>query len=801
MNRTETKTKIKCYHCGDDCDVTTIVSGDKYFCCNGCKSVFDILNKNDLCDYYTLNATPGESRKNASSKEKFAFLDNKEIAAEYLEFATSKEIRVRFYLPHIHCSSCIWLLENLHTINSGIQFSRVEFERKEIIISLNPEQFSIRDAAELLANIGYEPYFAPREKEEKKDTREQRNRIVKIGIAGFCFANIMLLSFPEYLGFESLTKDGLSPVIFRILNLALSIPVLFYSGSEFFRNALLSYRQKVLNIDAPIALALAVTFVRSVYEVISNTGSGYFDSLSGIIFFMLVGRAFQNKTYKTLKFNRDFTSYFPIAVCVKSDESENYKRIQDVQKDDVIVIHSNEIIPVDGIVLRGKAELDYGFITGENDIHPVGIGGIAYAGGRQKSGNVELLVIKPFSQGKFTRLWNEEVFRKQEKDSFSFVTIISKYFSFAVISLAIIAFVFWQFENASLAWKALTSVLIVACPCALLLANTFTEGFVLNIFSRNGFYLKNGTVLQGLFRANKIVFDKTGTLTIPAESHVEYLGKAFEPQQRLVLAGMFAQSLHPLSRAISNYFHISGYSLEHFKELENGMEAWFNDNHYRVGSADFAGATGAAGNGSEVWVSVNNHVFGKFEVSNVLRKNIGNMIAALEPEITVLSGDNSFARASLEKEIPRRMEYRFKQNPEDKFHYVNALKSEGYDVMMVGDGLNDAGALRSANTGIAVVENTVQFSPACEGILLAEKLSEFHHFIKAAKQSRNLIIFTFIISVCYNVVGLYFSVTAQLSPLIAAVLMPLSTISIVLATMLGSGFIENFTIKNNKKKS
>ena len=221
---------------------------------------------------------------------------------------------------------------------------------------------------------------------------------------------------PEYLGLETITVDGLTANLFRYVNLLLALPVLLYSGSEFFINSWYSVKQRRLNIDAPIALALAVTFSRSVYEIISGTGGGYLDSMSGIIFFMLLGRSFQTKTFADLSFNRDYKSYFPVAVCLLNKEGgESYIPVQEVQVEDTIRIRSNEVIPVDGLHLLGKAEIDYSFVTGENEPTSVAIGDLVYAGGKQLNGSIDLMVVKPFSQSNFTRLWNNEAFKSQIK--------------------------------------------------------------------------------------------------------------------------------------------------------------------------------------------------------------------------------------------------------------------------------------------------------------------------------------------------------------------------------------------------
>ncbi|HAK12312.1 MAG TPA: heavy metal translocating P-type ATPase, partial [Chitinophagaceae bacterium] len=294
MLTSTTAQHTSCYHCGEDCGTAPIHAHEKAFCCEGCKMVFEILNKSGMCDYYTISNNPGNSQKIKVREGKFAFLDDAGIKQSLTSFQDEQQTHVTFYLPQMHCSSCLWLLENLHRINPYIISSKVNFTRKEAEIVFVHTDMSMRQVAELLTSIGYEPYISLQNLSKRKNFFD-KSKIFKLGVAGFCFANIMLMSFPEYLGID--TKEQHLVNLFRYLNLALSLPVFFYSATEFYSSAWKSLKHRFLNIDAPIVLAIWVTFGRSLYEVLSNTGSGYFDSMSGIVFFMLVGRVLQDKTY------------------------------------------------------------------------------------------------------------------------------------------------------------------------------------------------------------------------------------------------------------------------------------------------------------------------------------------------------------------------------------------------------------------------------------------------------------------------------------------------------------------------
>ncbi|MFZ1329739.1 MAG: heavy metal translocating P-type ATPase metal-binding domain-containing protein, partial [Chitinophagaceae bacterium] len=272
--------KIQCYHCGEACPTDKILLKEKKFCCEGCKMVYQILNQSDLCEYYNLNENPGISQRIKVRKDKFAFLDDEKIQLQLVSFKNDKQVHVTFYLPQMHCSSCLFLLENLYRIEPGIVSSKVNFTRKEVDIVFLTPQINLRIVAETLTSIGYEPYISLNDLKEKRPAIN-KSMVYQLGVAGFCFGNIMLMSFPEYLGIDA-SETGLRS-IFRWINFGLAIPVLLYAALPFYISSWKSLQHKFLNIDAPIALAIIITFIRSAYEVISGTGGGYFDSMTGIV--------------------------------------------------------------------------------------------------------------------------------------------------------------------------------------------------------------------------------------------------------------------------------------------------------------------------------------------------------------------------------------------------------------------------------------------------------------------------------------------------------------------------------------
>jgi Cu+-exporting ATPase len=753
--------------------------------------VFQILNQNDLCEYYNLNENPGISQRIKVREDKFAFLDDEKILLRLISFQDEKQVHVTFYLPQMHCSSCLYLLENLHRINRGIISAKVNFTRKEVEIVFLKQQTSLRKVAETLTGIGYEPYISLNDLKEKRPAIN-KSMVYQLGIAGFCFGNIMLMSFPEYLGIDA-SEEGLRG-IFRWMNFGLAIPVLLYSSLPFYQSSWKSLQHKFLNIDAPIALAIIITFIRSAYEVISGTGGGYFDSMTGIVFFMLAGRILQDKTYRQLSFERDYTSYFPVAVSLLKDNKEIPTALPDIKPGDTLLIHHEELIPVDGILTKGKAFIDYSFVTGESLPVLKETGELIYAGGKQTEGNIEMLVVKEVAQSYLTKLWNRDEFKKQEQaKSVSFVHLLSRYFTYIVLTIAASTAVYWQINDPLKTWPAVTAIFIIACPCALLLSNTFTNGNILRILGRNHFYLRNAQTIEDIAKATHIVFDKTGTLTTTQQQDITYEGTTLTAYQQQQVAALAACSSHPLSKALAKHLTMEKrMEAARYKETTGmGIEGFVIGDLVKLGSYTFVTGYPDKQSGTAVFVSIEGKLYGHFGFSNHYRHNISPLINGLKNNysLSVISGDNDAEKETLKKLLGEKTTLLFYQKPEDKLQYIRNLQLQGKKVMMIGDGLNDAGALKQSDIGIAVAEQVNNFTPSSDAIIEAKQLSGLIKFIYLCRANRNIVLASFVLSIVYNIIGLLFAVQGILSPLVAAILMPSSSLSILLITFGSSSLL------------
>lgn len=785
-----------CFHCGEDCGKSPVEFDNKIFCCQGCRMVYEILAEKEACKYYDLSEHPGIQLKSTGHKEKFAYLENPDVVESLLDFSELEFSKVTFFIPIIHCSACIWLLENLYKLHDAISYSSVHFVKKEVYITFNHEQLSLRELVELLDSIGYTPQIT--HKGEDKKSKKNYRILYQIGVAGFAFGNIMLFSLPHYFSAQEGMEPGLQQ-FFAWVNLVLSLPVLFYADVDYFVSAFKSLRKKIINIDFPIALGIIAILVRSMVELITNTGPGYFDSLTGLVFFLLIGKWYQGKTYQTLSFERDYKSYFPIAVNkIGEDGYEESIMLKELKVGDTLLIRNSELIPADSLLISDQAEIDYSFVSGESIAVPKKYGDKVFAGGKQKGPAIKVVVEKEVEQSYLTRLWTQS--SEQHTNSSRgkirpLIDNISKYFAIAVLSVATITAIYWAIFNPSYIFNAFTSILIIACPCALALVLPFSYGNIMRILGKNGVYLKDTSVVEALSKLKHVVFDKTGTLTNSGDPDVSYTGKVLEPDELQLVANASRQSGHPLSVALAN--HLNGKSninFEHFEEIEGkGIIAKSGQHRISMGSAGFIGLDPDQFEltGSSVFIKIDDVFKGYFLITNRYREGIEDVINHLKGNygLHLLTGDNDAQYQHLASVFPDAGQLHFNQSPFDKLDYIQRFHAKQENVVMVGDGLNDAGALAESNVGISIADDIYHFSPACDVIMESGEFNRLHQVLDLARKSMWIVYICFAVSFIYNAVGLFFAVQNLISPVFAAILMPASSVMVVSIASLGTRFL------------
>ena len=783
---TEILEEVICYHCGDECPETPIIHQDKTFCCHGCEQVYELLNENHLDAYYSCDLNPGIS----PTDKNFDFLNNKAFRDRLITFSNADFSKVSFHLPAIHCRSCLYLLENLQKVNPQIIKTSLNFGKKDLTVWFKEDQLSLGALATLIASLGYEPHIS--NAEERPQNKDQKKLFLKLGIAGFCAGNAMLFSFPEYLGID----DGSLQALFGYLNLALGSVAVFYSGSDYFSQVYAHLKLRKMTIELPILLGILVGYGRSVFEILSHTGAGYIDSVSGLIFFLLIGKWFQQKSFDFLSFERNYKAYFPLVVTRMANGKEEIAPLEEIQVGDRLLIRNHEIIPADAYLLKGQSQMDYSFVTGESELIPIQAGQSIYAGGKHLGESIEIQLSKELNQSHLTQLWEQQAFKDphhKTENWENFANNVGMYFTGILLSLATAAGIYWYNVDPSRWSNAVVSILVIACPCALAVSYPFALGHGIRWLAKFHFFVKDIQTFERMAQVDTLVFDKTGTLTLQSQQEPSvHFNREVTDKEWNAIYSLVYQSTHPLSKQAKKFLQQrSLIAFSEFKEHSGkGLEATFDDLFVQIGSAKYTLnkldlPEGFISSETRLFVSINQEPIGFIEFPWENRPGIEAMLHSLrhQYEVHLISGDKKEHAAHLLDWFEDQNHVKFECSPLDKMEYIQALQKQGKIVAMIGDGLNDAGALKQAAVGIAVSDDHLHFTPSSDAILKGSELPHLGEFLNYSKFGLQLIKASFLLSLVYNGFGLSYAIQGNLYPLIAAILMPINSISmLVIAT-------------------
>lgn len=786
----EVNAPAACVHCGLDCPPNPPRLEDHVFCCHGCRAVYQLLSDHGMERFYDLDANPGVRPPDTPGV--YAALDQPEVRNRIVDFSNGSITRVTFRIPAMHCAACVWLLEHLYRLVPGVGRSEVNFPRKEVTILIEEESLALSTLAEKLAGLGYPPELKLDRLSGLADGSAHRRLVLQIGVAGFAFGNVMMLSFPSYLGLDPVREADFQ-ALFGWVSLLLSIPVLLFSARDFFRGAWNGLRQRYLTIDFPLALGIGALFAQSVADIVRGAGEGYLDSFTGLVFLLLCGRWFQRRTFDALSFDRDYRSYFPLSVTRRRDGADEAVALTDLAPGDRVVIRHGEIVPADAILLRGDAHLDYSFVTGESDLTPAVSGDRVFAGGRQIGGALEVELVKDVSQSYLTSLWNSETFRKpREQDLQNLTDRAGRWFTAAIVVIAAGTALYWWKVDPSMIPRTFAAVLIVACPCALALAAPFTFSAAQRRLGQAGLFLRGPNVVESLAKADTLVFDKTGTLTRGTSAGATFEGAPLPPEEASAVAALASHSSHPVSRAVASALFrdpsgtlpaVTGFA----ESSGSGIRGVVEGRNIALGSASWLGLKVPDGHGT--WLCIDDVPRGRFLIGHDERPGLRPLLQRLRSagaRLALLSGDRPDAEASFRSLFGPEADLRFEQSPHDKLDYIKARQAEGRRVLMLGDGLNDAGALRQSDAGIAVSDDVTLFSPACDAILAGDAVPRLPDLLRFTRAAKRVLVAAFVLSLTYNVTGVSFAASGYLSPLVSAILMPLSSFSVIAFTTLAT---------------
>lgn len=782
MKKESTAVANACHHCGSEASGYPISDNGLQFCCRGCETVYHILKDNNLCAYYQFDANPGIKKGQISLPSDDELMV---LASEFTTYRDAQRQQCTFEIPQMHCASCVWLLEKLPSVLEGVYSARVDFVKKKLDVAFNPERTGFPAVVRLLDSLGYTPALVP---DAQTNTRKDEGKtILKLAVAGFAFGNIMLFSFPEYLGLSEASFQKL----FSWLNVGLSIPVLFFAAGHYFTKSARALKARELSVDVPLVIGLTALWLRSIYEVATGIGPGYFDSLSGLVFFLLIGTWLQERTWEAIRFDRSAERFFPLSALVVKDGKTQAVRVFDLVPGDRVQVRNGTIIPGDGILMSHSALIDYSYVTGESaPVYKVA-GELLYAGGRSVQGMLELEVVRPFTESRLQQMWSNASQNGRPVSRIGrFAQRVSIWFTLGTLALAAGAFLTWWPVDLGKALFAATAVLMVACPCALVIATPFAYSNATRILGKNGFYLRNPEVVETLSGIDHLVFDKTGTLTDPKEAELEWTSAVPDAALKSLIFTAATASTHPVNRVLAEACAGVATLKPDFYEEQSGrgLRMQYGGHELRIGRESWALPNGSnpgehLHDGAETYITLDGKPVATFITHHRLRNGVARMLQQLHERYTMrlLSGDSQKDAAYIEAQIPGVFQQmQFRQDPSMKVAALQELESRGATVLMLGDGLNDAGALKAGHAGIVLAQDMTQFTPASSGILLHDALEKLNVFMRFARNTARAGRESFYLSLGYNAFGLYFAATAQLSPLIAAVLMPVSSISVAL---------------------
>ena len=804
----------RCHHCHDRCTDEVITVGGYHFCCNGCLAVYNLISAHDLCDYYDIDQTRSRASLRIGQVETahYAVLDESEVAKGLGLISRGEEASIRLVCPAITCASCLFLLNNLSKFNPAILSSRADFADKAVTIWFRPDGIQLSEVAGVLAKLGYPPLLQPPTAQGQGQTERTASRALlkRLGLAGFCASNIMMLSFPAYLGLDQQLIQQLQPV-FTLLSVLLALLVVGYSAWPYYSKTWLNMRHGQLSVDFPIALAITTLLFRSLAEVGFQTGTGYFDSLSGLIFLLLIGQWMQTRYYEGLSFGHQLDQFLPFTCQVVSgqddDSTPTTRLVSTLKGGELVLVRTGETLPADLKVVSAKgAMIDNAYITGESEAVLVQEGEEVWAGAKLISGSLVGLVEKLPQQSYLAQLWKRA---NQSADGKSVSTPLAnafvRWFVITTLGIALLAASYWLSSDTGLAINAFTAVLMVACPCALTLAMPFASGQAVSLLAAKGLYLKSGQVFERLAQLNQIVFDKTGTLTDVGQTDgISWYNQAGQKSDvpalvRSLISLASTANSHPALLAACKYLRccsqgqdpaaLKQLRLLHIQQLlGQGIVVSTDHGLFRIGGMEFCGGAWhgqleTPADGSVVVVAQEETILGYFLVRQPLRSGMLRMMKQLASTfaLSVSTGDSAAGASVLgpiQRMIPS-LSVRFNQKPEDKWIYIKGLIEAGNAVLMVGDGLNDGPAMRTATIALAVTQGGHQFNPAADALVSDKALVNLPSYLTFAKSTLRMVTVSFWLSLVYNAIGLSLAVSGHLSPMVAAFFMPLSSLSVV----------------------
>ena len=798
-----------CAHCGLPVPpAMRRVHGEPSFCCRGCEHVHGVLQAAGLESYYVLRdefEQDGDARPASESTETYAAFEREAFRTRHVRSLDDRLERVEFLLEGVRCAACVWLIESLPRVEPGVRAARVGLADAQVRVDYDPAATSPGRIARALSSLGYTPHVVRREERVRAARAEERRRLLRLAVAGACAGNVMLVSFALYSG----RAGGLDPnhaALFRWTALVLGLSSLAWPGSEFFRGAWAALRTRTGSLDVPIALALGVGAVAGIWQTVSGDRETYFDSLSVLVFLLLVGRWVQFRQQSWARRSVDLARAFTPGSARRVEPGGDLQEVgaQELRPEDLVEVRTGEVLPADGSLTSDRARLDRSLLTGESEPVTCTSGEPLHAGTRNLGGTLRMRVTRvgPESRvGKLLELVERglgakpRIQRLTDRISWAFVS--------AVCLLGSVTFgLWWMHADLATGIDNAVALLIVACPCALGLATPLTLAVASGLAAKRGLLVQNAAVFEDLARGGRLVLDKTGTLTAGRPTVKSWHG---DESLQGDVAALERGSTHPVARALVRAFDAERSASASPRDVQErqdgGVSGELRGRSLRVGTLEHLARYGctvqhehaeAARSArlrgeSAVVVAVDGRSEAVCGLGDVLREDALPAVRALEelgfePEICSGDASETVARCAVELGLDPR-NARGGVSPEDKQARVRELQARGLHTVMVGDGVNDAAGLSAAHVGISVHGSAEASLLAADVHASRPGLLPLVELVQLAHRTRRTILTNLAVSLTYNTLAVGLAMAGRVDPLVAAVLMPISSASVLAFAM------------------
>lgn len=784
--------KVACSHCHLEFDEAVMIKDNNhYFCCNGCQGVFKLLSDEGFDGFYART----QNVKLSPPLEKFedsSTFDSESFRDAFVKVNSDGFNEIALIIEGIHCSACVWLNEKaLHKMDGVIE-ANINFTNNKATVVWADGVVKLSEIIEMIRSIGYDAFAYDSSIQEVYANKERKSYYLKMAVAIFASMNIMWIAIAQYAGyFTGITQD-----IKTILNIAewiLATPVLFFSGWVFFRGAYYGLKNRVVNMDLMVATGALLTYIYSIYITVTEYGEAYFDSVSMIITFVLIGKFLEVLSKKNAADTLDIIGkHIPSEIKILLDDTITTCKLENVKVGNIVVVSSGERVLLDGEIVKGQGSFDESNLTGESEPIYKKAGDSVISGTTSIDADIYFRATKDFKHSTLSNLVTllESAINKKPKIQ-QMANRLSEHFSSVILGFSFLTFMVWVMlgNGFETSFMIGISVIVIACPCALALATPVATLVGLNLGARRGILFKEAAQIETMAKVDTLVLDKTGTLTVGKPEVIKE--SSFEEFDKGLLYSLVKLSKHPVASGICRYIEsqdetIKEILFDKFSQIPAcGIKAQYGGREILGGNLKLLELHGIKvdfiSDNTLFYYAVDKKVISIYELSDKIKESAKELILEMQKRdinVVMLTGDNEKSARSVASKVGITELY-YEQTPEDKSNFIESLHAQNRSVVMVGDGVNDILALSRADIGIVMGSGSDIAVEIGDVVLLNNSLTSLKDAFKISKITFGLIKQNLFISLVYNAVTIPLAMAGYVIPLVAAISMSLSSLLVV----------------------